>query len=267
MSQHVESLSGVSRGESVFANSGRGIRRFLADGSAAWNISQRGLIAILAVPPMIALAGAASALGGKDVYKWVIREDGLAEWLQVLFYSGAFLLSLVLVRRLVRRRQVGIALLYLILSAGFFFMIGEELSWGQRAVGWQTPAVFEEINKKAETNLHNIHGVGNTFKWVQLLVGAYGTILPLVVLSSAVPARYRDLLRYVVPHYTLIPYFFFLFAWRCYRNVLDPPDRFYFVVSEYNEVMELILTIGFFLFLVFQLRRLNSDKIATAPRQ
>lgn len=261
MSQHVESLSGVSQDASIFPAGGRRIPRLLADGSAAWNISPRSLIAILAVPPTIAFAGAASALGGKEVYKWVIQEDGLAEWLQVLFYGGSLLLSLVLVRRLVLRGQMGIALLYLLLSAGFVFMIGEELSWGQRAMGWQTPATFEEINKQAETNLHNIHGVGSTFKWVQLLVGAYGTFLPLVFLSSAVPARYLDLFRYVVPHYTLVPYFFFLFAWRCYRNLLDPPDNFYFVVSEYNEIMELVLTIGFFLFMVYQLRRAKPSTI------
>jgi hypothetical protein len=207
---------------------------------------------------LVVFAGAATALGGKELYKWFTGEDGFAETLQVAFYALALLLCLFVIARLVRSRRRTLATLYLVVAIGLFFMLGEELSWGQRIWGWDTPETLREINKQEETNLHNIYAVGSTFKWLQLLVGAYGTLLPLLVRLRGLQ-RYRGFLDRVVPHYSLIPYFVMLFVWRLYRNLFDPPAELRFVVKEYNEVLELVLAMGFFLFMVFQLRSLQRD--------
>ncbi len=210
-------------------------------------------------PVVIALMGASTALLGKEAYIWFTGEDRFAESLQALFYVLTFGLSLVVARRQQRAGEKLIALLYLGLCLAMFFMIGEELSWGQRIFGWETANSLAEMNKQEETNLHNIYGVGSTFKWVQMLVGAYGAILPLVVLRWSPPARFRKLASAIVPPYSLVLYFLPLFLWRLYRNLLDPPKEFYFVVAEYNEVMELILAVGLFLFVIFQLRRIKRE--------
>lgn len=234
------------------------VRKILADGSAAWKLSPKMILFIGLLPFAVAFIGAGTALLGKEAYKWFTGEDGFAESLQVLFYAVTMVMSLVVTRRRAQGGEKLIAWLYLGLSLALFFLIGEELSWGQRIFGWQTAEAYAEINKQAETNLHNVYGVGTTFKWVQLLVGAYGTLLPLVIWRWGVPDRWRKLAAAIVPHYTLIPYFAMLFIWRFYRNLLDPPKAFYFVVAEYNEVLELVLALGFALFLVFQLRRPDS---------
>jgi hypothetical protein len=237
-------------------------KKFLTDGANAWNVSPKMIAALWAVPFIVALTGVLAGLINKDLYKWFTREDGFAESLQVLFYSIALVLSIVILRRLWTRGQRGIALLYLGVCFGLLFLIGEELSWGQRLVGWTTPGSFASVNKQEETNLHNVFGVGATFKWIQLLVGAYGTILPLIVLRWAPPARLQKLISMVVPHHTLIPYFAFIFVWRIFRNTVEVPKRYYFAVAEYNEVMELILAMGIFFFMVYQIRRLKSGKEA-----
>jgi hypothetical protein len=41
---------------------------------------------------------------------------------------------------------------------------------------------------------------------------------------------------------------------------MEEPEGFYFVIAEYNEVMELILAMGFLLFMVYQLRQIKSLK-------
>ncbi len=38
----------------------------------------------------------------------------------------------------------------------FFVCFGEEISWGQRIFGWQTPGFFIELNAQKELNIHNI---------------------------------------------------------------------------------------------------------------
>ena len=235
------------------------VRRMLADAARAWNMPQRGVLEIWIAPFLIALSGAATALGGKQLYKWFTGEDGFAETMQVVFYTLALVFCMFVVNKLWQSGRRTIAALYVLVALGLVFMLGEELSWGQRIWGWDTPETMRELNKQEETNLHNIYGVGSTFKWLQLVVGAYGTLLPLMVWKLQGLQRFRGFLDRIVPHYSLIPYFVMLFVWRIYRNVFDPPRQLYFVVSEYNEVLELVLAMGFFLFMVFQLRSLQRE--------
>lgn len=43
----------------------------------------------------------------------------------------------------------------LLLIAGCVYFAGEEISWGQHWLGWETPAQWQAINDQGETNLHN----------------------------------------------------------------------------------------------------------------
>jgi len=45
---------------------------------------------------------------------------------------------------------------YLILALVFFVCFGEEISWGQRLFGWDTPDAWNHVNLQHETNLHNL---------------------------------------------------------------------------------------------------------------
>ncbi len=38
---------------------------------------------------------------------------------------------------------------------GTFYLLGEEMSWGQHYFGWATTGIFAEINDQGETNFHN----------------------------------------------------------------------------------------------------------------
>lgn len=236
------------------------LQALLSEGARAWNTTPLMVGIVAGLPFLVVLMGLGTALAGKETYKLFTGEDGIAETLQVVFYAIALGLSLNVGRRLWRNGQRFEGLLYFLLTGGFCFLVGEELSWGQRLIGWSTPETLGAINKQQETNLHNIEGVGYTFKWIQLLVGAYGAVLPLVLPSWTSLARYRSTLALLIPHFTLVPYFAFMFFWRLYRNLFDAPEEYYFAVSEFNEVMELVLALGFFLFLVFQIGRVKARK-------
>jgi hypothetical protein len=236
------------------------LRGLLSEGAGAWNTSPGVVLGIAALPFLIALVGFATALMGKEAYKAFTGEDGIAETLQAILYAAALVLSLVVGRRLWTGEQKIVGVLYFVLSLGFFFLVGEELSWGQRLLGWGTPEALVAMNKQGETNLHNIHGVGYTFKWIQLLVGAYGAVLPLVLPAWSALARYRSTLSLLIPHFTLVPYFAFMFFWRVYRNLFEAPSEYYFAVAEFNEVVELILAAGFLLFLFYQLGRVKARR-------
>jgi len=241
-------------------------RRLADEAATAWDLPHRTVALIVLLPFAIMLAGGLSALLGKDAYKWVTGEDGVAETLQATFYALSLLLAVGIVGRLWRGGRRGVACLYALVALGLCFLVGEELAWGQRVFGWTTPESLEAINKQGETTLHNIEGVGYAFKWAQLLVGAYGAILPVLlpwwIEGSAAWARARGFLAFVIPHFTLIPCFAFMFVWRLYRNLFEEPTNYYFVISEYNEIVELVLALGFLLFMAFQWRRLGAGRRA-----
>jgi hypothetical protein len=183
-----------------------------------------------------------------------------------VLYAGGLVLALGILRHLLSRGKHLLALLYGGLCLGLFFMIGEELSWGQRIFDWETPASLAENNKQEESNLHNILGVEAAFKWVQLLVGAYGAVLPLVLVRARIGVRARRRLRWLVPPVTLVPYFGALFLWRLFRNLIETPQSLNFAVEEYNEVMELLLAAGGFLFLLYLVRRIRAGEPSAPPR-
>jgi hypothetical protein len=248
--------------ELLVSPSGNRVREILTSGASAWGTKPAVLVAIWLIPVAIVSGGVVTAIIGKDAYKWYTGEDQFAEVVQVILYALALVLGILVVRKLRISGERTFVALYAVVVVGLVFMLGEELSWGQRLFGWRTSETFAELNKQDETNLHNITDVETMFKWMQLVVGAYGTFLPLLFLLD-LSRPMKRFLSFVIPHATLIPFFAPLFLWRVYRNVIapDPPPGSYFVISEFNEVMETVLAAGMALFLLYQWPRLNRGEL------
>lgn len=82
-------------------------------------------------------------------------EDRLVEWLTF----AAFLLAAVSGAAVLGhfRRMPPPARAYLAFLALFFLVCaGEEISWGQRILGFETPPMVREVNEQGEFNLHNL---------------------------------------------------------------------------------------------------------------
>ena len=236
------------------------VTNFIIAGTRDWGISESSLKAMLVLPFIIAASGVVAALMGKEAYKMLTSEDKIVETLQVICWIISFVLTIIVVKKSAAAGEILVSVLFGVLAAGIIFMIGEEISWGQRLFGWETPESYAAINKQEETNLHNIHGVGFTFKWLHMIIGGYGGLLPIVLVFTGILSEQRKILSRLVPHVTLIPFFLLPFLWRFYRNLFDAPKDFYFVVSEYSEVMELVLASGFVFFLLFQKRQFTRNQ-------
>jgi hypothetical protein len=127
---------------------------------------------------------------GQEAFLYWLREDGWAENLTVFFLVAS---SIIAIKRAVgyRRNKMGNAVFFWALLAFlFFFAAGEEISWGQKIFGIETPEFFMEKNYQQETNLHNLV-VGdikiNKLIFSQLLFGVMAIYLVLLrPLSSKV---------------------------------------------------------------------------------
>jgi hypothetical protein len=134
-------------------------------------------------------------------------EDRVVEWLTFVFFlTGSVLAFLILAYRRTMSKQM----IVYFLALGVFLLVcaGEEISWGQRVLGFETPENMMTTNEQKEFNLHNmkmkhIHPQGI----FSFLMSLYGILLP-VVFWKELSDENSPKRRYISP-LVLVPCFLF----------------------------------------------------------
>jgi hypothetical protein len=221
-----------------------------------WGLPRSVILVILAVPFVLPAITIVAALVSRPTFDVLVGEDMPGEWMQEIAWVLAFVLGVVVTARLAKSGDRTLTALYVVFVIGLFFIVGEEISWGQRLFGIETPEFLEESNRQRELNLHNIFGVQTVFSWGMFVVGLYGTVVPLVLWRRfGAWSRWPDLAKAVVPHPLLVPAFLLMLVWRFYRNLFEPPASIYYGVSEFGEITELVLALAFLAFVTHQFFR------------
>jgi hypothetical protein len=118
-------------------------------------------------------------------FERLIQEDGIVENWTALTLAAASLLCFHL-RARHRRSDALRGRTWLFLGLLLAFGALEEISWGQRVFGWESPRWFMEHNAQHETNLHNLRFQGVKLnKWIfgkglAVVLLVYMGILPLL---------------------------------------------------------------------------------------
>jgi hypothetical protein len=130
-------------------------------------------------------------------FTWLIREEHPIELLGALSLLAASVLCALAWRR--ARHDPGWAplarLALLALVPLFFFAFGEEVSWGQRIFGIDTPGGLREANRQDELNLHNVKALGGVNTLFQVFWVVMGVLVPVAAWWRPT----RDLVRRLVP--------------------------------------------------------------------
>jgi len=84
----------------------------------------------------------------------LISEDQWGEYATSVAWAFCALFSLMAAIRASGRRQ---KTFWILISLGAFFVGGEEISWGQRIFGLQTPQFLSEWNTQNELTVHNLY--------------------------------------------------------------------------------------------------------------
>lgn len=115
------------------------------------------LWAWLGLPPLLVLAQLLTLGWSKEIHDAVFTgELGVVELGTTLVYLPGIVAGLLALRlrdRLPKGRLAAVWIAIFVL--GSFYIAGEEISWGQHLFQWQSPELFQAINKQQETNLHN----------------------------------------------------------------------------------------------------------------
>ncbi|MFK5690603.1 hypothetical protein ACI3EY_13145 [Ornithinimicrobium sp. LYQ92] len=201
-------------------------------------------------PAVVLLGAGVVYLAHLDGYLWGTGEDGVVEWATVIGYLLALGVAATLVPRLWRNLRLT-AVAYVVLCMGFFFIAGEEVSWGQRLLGFEGPPALVEANLQDEANLHNLLD-RYALHALYILIGLWGVGVGRWVVRHV---------RWLRPGYAYAPsrevvwWFLPVLAYYVYIDYAVPalgllgleagegPPRF-------QEVVELLLAVGFLLFVV-----------------
>ncbi len=102
----------------------------------------------------------------QDVIR-LTAEDGLIESGAAIFFLATSVIFILLFFKDLRGNNFGVFrtgknIFYLMLGVIFLLAFGEEISWGQRLLGYNAPEVFLHHNVQQEVNIHNLklfHGL------------------------------------------------------------------------------------------------------------
>lgn len=154
----------------------------------------------------------------------LLNEDGIFESVTALMYLWAAY-SII---RLPNKKAFDYILLILC-----FFIVGEEISWGQRIIGLESTSWWNSLNSQNETNLHNIE-IGGIL--VGLLIIIPGTLYFLfgsfLVKKFSILQKATEYLGLPIPkpHITISLITAFLL-----NSVID--------INDNNELMEICISI------------------------
>lgn len=95
-----------------------------------------------------------------EFYYIYTNEDGYIEYFTAFTLLATSVLCFYRASSLINK----LPRLFFYFAATIFFLgFGEEISWGQRIIGFSTPEDLKQINAQKEFNFHNIHVDGTNF--------------------------------------------------------------------------------------------------------
>lgn len=209
--------------------------------------------AYVVVPWIAAVLFAATALY-RPVFRLLMKEDRVLEWAQFALFVLAAAGALQLAKLLYRHDRRALAVAWAGFAIGCAVIAGEEIAWGQRVLGLDTPDSLSEINHQEQITAHNIVGVQEIFNLVFAGAALYGAV-------TAVAFRWRkrvepgSVVDLLVPPLFLGSLFVLVFGYKLARFVAFHEARF--IVVKYGEYVELCLALAFASFAWFGVRRLR----------
>ncbi len=158
---------------------------------------------------LIVAAYAVMAFHFPVAYIWATYEDLVGEWAQTYFFFAAAVLAALAALQKSRYRWF-----FAVLTLACCYVFLEEISWGQRIIGFDTPEYLKARNLQGEANLHNLFtGPHKTLLKDLISIGlalalvAYGLVYPVMHAAGWRLAHWADKLGVAGPPLYLWPFF------------------------------------------------------------
>jgi hypothetical protein len=186
-----------------------------------------------------------------ESYRIVVREDGILETLQFIFYFLAgWILFMTVLYMMSKPKQWMLKSSLFLLSGILLFISFEEISWGERILGYQNPDFFTVYNVQQEVSLHNLVYIQPLVHLIYIVVGvSFGLVVPFLSKISQFK-KYRQFLF----GWDLSMYFLPLSIVYILLLISVPASLYgfnaYGLIWRDQEVVETLLAMGLFVWAV-----------------
>ena len=190
---------------------------------------------------------------------WLEGEDGVSEWWSVVTYAVSAVMAAFTAGLLRRLGHPRLGALYVALALVFVFGALEEVSWGQRLLGWSTPEVLGRVNEQGETSIHNVTSF-NEVMYTVLFLGSALALAGAVIRAVLHHHRRVSTTDFLLPSLVLSPALLMILIWRA-GDLLYPANIPRLVLTYFDlgpqgsEIPEVLLGLCLLLFTFSNLRR------------
>lgn len=162
-------------------------------------------MAVLFAPIVIAAALAALYIAVPQTYLDLISEDSHIEDLQTVTFAAAGAMGLIAAWFALRASAKLVTVLLALFAIGCIVIAGEEVSWGQRFFGFETPESIAQRNKQNELTFHNLDGIQELTAVAYYVVCGFACFAWIFIRNRDIPNR--DVRRFVIPDWPTVTYF------------------------------------------------------------
>ncbi len=186
------------------------------------------------------------------VFQFLNNEDSVLEYLtfglflMTAWFSGKACLKLVRFRKVQQFEEWMLLLFFGLITLVSVLVAGEEISWGQRLFGIETPEEYKQLNHQQELNIHNYQGVFEYVYRGYYFLGLYGTTGWIIRLFVNKKTSIKWLKRWantIIPDWYLALYFLPSTIYVRLRRIYG-----IWKFANWEELMEVALVVGIFLF-------------------
>jgi hypothetical protein len=175
-----------------------------------------------------------------DFFLNMVLEDHFVENTQFFVILFASPLAVITARLLWSKNRL-LSTIYILLGLTSIFIAGDEISWGQRILHFQTPSNISVHNNQNEFTVHNLDEFAKYTWGGYLTLSIYGSFSWL--LFKTLPKKWKYYLSYLSPPWFVSSFFILSFIYNLFSNPTTPT-----YIREWSEPSELIMYGGIFLF-------------------
>jgi hypothetical protein len=191
-------------------------------------------------------------------------EDYIIEYAQFFAFLAASFLAIITAKIAYNKHKL-LALFSVFLGLGLLFIAGEEISWGQRIIGFEAPQFVQDINYQNELTIHNIepiHRATNKYCF-GCFIGVWGVFgFYMVNKLKFIPKKTRS---YLTP----LPYLVLYFLITGVHALMFEYSGWYYEIAtaaktgvhRWQEIAELYMAIGFLMFTWDNYKRAKNETI------
>jgi hypothetical protein len=201
----------------------------------------------------------------RDIYRFLLSEDGPVEWLTFVGFIVAALIGTRIFFLCLKTNHIWLAGIYAIFAVAMLFCAGEEISWGQRILDFEIPESLRNLNPTNDLVFHNLGGTFGVFNLAIIVVEFIGVMAFLINRKLRLEKRLTHANYLLIPPFFLASSFFIALVYNPIRLILWPEPTF--TVSRFSEWTELCLVFGICAFTWLALRHLRGEMPRETPRQ